>query len=178
MSGLREQVAFAISHGNLTQNAEEETSADLIGALARADPLGAALWRVTGNMDVSSFREACELLYHRVGVHGQAPELRRRTCRQAIEEWLACLCPKCGGRSYVVSEAGVRSQCKDCKGTGRGRMSDDDRMVAMRVGKSTYSKLVAILDEAHALLNAADRVVAKQISEQLERKPLIGKIMR
>ena len=180
MSGLREQVAFAISHGNLTQNSNVETSADLIGALALSDPLGAALWRVTGNLDAASFRNARTLLLAALFErHPAVPaRLLREVCNMALEEWLACLCPTCAGRAFVVSDKGVRGQCPTCKGSGRGRQTDAARMATLRVGNATYSKLVAALDEAHAALNAADRAVAKQIACQLDRKFDIKRVLR
>lgn len=172
MSGLREQVAYAISHGNLTQNENEETAADLIGALAMADPLGAALWRVTGNLDPVAFRRARHLLLTEVlGMNTKQPlSLLGRVCQLSMEEWLACLCSTCGGRAFVTSASGVRSTCKACKGTGRGRQTDEARMAALHVGKATYSKLVAVIERAHEVLNAADRRVSRQIAQQLERK--------
>jgi hypothetical protein len=171
-NNLREAVAYAISHGNLTQNHREETAADLIGALAMADPLGAALWRVTGNLDASAFRRARALLLAWLQKHylNVPPELLRRVCQQALEEWLACLCSTCEGRAYVTSEAGVRSTCRACRGTGRGRSSDAERMKAMGIGKATYSKLVDVLNNAHEELSAADRRVVRQMSQQLGRK--------
>ena len=172
MSGLREQVAFAISHGNLTQSDREETAADLIGALAMADPLGAALWRVTGNLDAAAFRRARGLLLTELlGANEKIPLVTMsRLCQKALEEWLACLCPTCNGRAFVTSAAGVRSTCHDCHGTGRGRSSDAERMKALGVGKATYSKLIAVFERAHVLLNASDKRVSRQVAQQLERK--------
>jgi hypothetical protein len=170
--GLREQVAYAISHGRLTQSNTEETAADLIGALAMADPLGAALWRVTGNLDPVAFRRARHLLFDKL--HNEHLDVRislmQGVCQQAMEEWLACLCPACNGRAFVTSAEGVRSTCPECHGTGRGRSSDDERMKKLHIGAASYSKLVVVLDEAHTILNSADRKVARQISKQLERK--------
>ena len=168
---LREQMAYAISHGNLQQSEHEETAADLIGALAMADPLGAALWRVTSNLDPVAFRRARSMLVEKIcATHLDLPtELVRRVCQQAMEEWLACLCSTCNGRSFVTSAGGVRSTCKACHGTGRGRSTDAERMTVLRVGKATYSKLVAVLDEAHAMLNASDKRVSRQVAVQLGR---------
>ena len=169
---LREQVAYAISKGNLTQNEREETSADLIGALAMADPLGAALWRVTGNLDPVAFRRARALLReHLANGNDYTPRPQLDDVAQiAMEEWLACLCHACNGRAFVVNAAGVRSTCPECHGTGRGRSTDAERMRRLRVGNATYSKLVAVFAEAHAILNRADSRVSRQISEQLERR--------
>jgi hypothetical protein len=43
-------------------------------------------------------------------------------------------------------------------------------MKALGVGSATYSKLVAVLGEAHDMLNAADHKVARQIHQQLGGK--------
>lgn len=179
MTGLREQVAFAISHGNMTQNNEEETAADLIGALAMTDPLGAALWRVVGNMDAGSFRDARLLLYNRLLPMSKQPHaLVWRVANLALEEWLACPCPTCKGLGYTVNRVKRRKQCVECGGSGRGRLPNDERMQRLRVGCATYSKLLAVLDAAQECLTTADRAVESQLAAQLEHKSLIlGKIL-
>ncbi len=172
---LREQLAHDIALGDMSSSDTEETALDRIGALARTDPLGAALWRVVGNMDVGSFRYARSLLadlLHKDHVHSY--EACRRVANIASEEWLACQCETCGGRKFVVAPVtGTRSKCPDCHGTGRGRHSDEKRMAALGIGNSGYSKLTDLFVRAHALLNASDARVERELSYQLERrKPL------
>lgn len=174
MSGLREQVAFAISHGNMVQNSEEETAADLIGALAMTDPLGAALWRVVGNLDAGSFRSAREMLYARLlPMTSQPHALVMRVATLALEEWLACPCPECDGLGYTVNRVKRRKRCAVCEGTGRGRLSDNERMARLHVGCATYAKLIEVLDKALDCIVSADLAVETQLAEQLERKSLI-----
>lgn len=179
MSTLRELLAHDISHGCMEQSDTEETGADRIGALARADPLGAALWRVTGNLDVGSFIAARGYLVERLFVKN--PKHARATlaavAQKTMEEWLACLCEACGGRKFVVDEeTSVRSTCPECHGTGRGRHSDAERMSALRLNNRGYANVVQVFALAHDLLNAADARVDRQVSYQLERrKPMIRK---
>ncbi len=175
MSNLRELVAYAIAKGDLSQNPNEETCADVIAALARADVLGAALWRVTGNMDPQSFIAARGYLVHRlIENKGDVPVSngeRGAVAQQVMQEWLACQCETCAGRKYVTDpESGSRSPCHDCEGTGRGRQNPEQRKAALRVGSATYSRLSHVFDLAHRLLNQADARVERQISYQLERR--------
>jgi hypothetical protein len=171
MSGLREQVAFAISHGNMTQNVREETCADLIGALAMANPLGAALWRVTGNLDASALRRAKRLLAERIMLFCTFDEpLIWKMATMALQEWLACLCPDCNGKAQKPNQRGVREVCKTCNGTGRGRYSDAARTRALGVDYDTYIECHEVLKRAHEELTTADRNVTIEIYQQLERK--------
>ena len=172
MSYGRELVSFALAHGDLTQDANEDTSADAIGALARSDPLGAALWRLTSTMDAASFLAARGYLSAILRKDGQAaPTVTHAVAHSAIEEWLACQCHTCGGRRFVIVES-VKTKCEPCGGTGRGRHSDDVRMAALGMGPASYSKVTAIFERAHELLVAADARVERQVSYQLERKTL------
>jgi hypothetical protein len=167
VSGLREQVAFAISHGNLSQSVREETSADLIGALAMANPLGAALWRVTGNLDAAALRRAHSILSRELG--GDEVEFRK-IAMLALREWMLRLCPECNGRGCVVNDKGVRSGCMACHSTGRGKYTEAARREALGMPPAAYDRLAPLLDKAHALLTAADRMVTVEVYQQLERK--------
>ena len=176
MSGLREQVAFAISHGNMTQNVREETCADLIGALAMANPLGAALWRVTGNLDASALRRAKRLLAERIMLFCTFDEpLVWKLSTLALQEWLACLCPDCNGKAQAPNKRGVREVCPTCHGTGRGRYSDAARARALGVDAGWYDGCAEVLKRAHEELTTADRNVTVEIYQQLERKVPIVK---
>ncbi len=171
MSNLRELVSYAISKGNLSHNPNEETSADVIGGLARADPLGAALWRVVGQHDVGAFRNAIRLLAAKLLDFKVAEAVLLRLCFKAIEEWLSVPCPTCKGRCFTLSDTGVRATCWDCKGNGRGTHTAENRMAHLQVGRRQYAPLVQVFDRAHVLLNAADGRVNRQLSHQLERRP-------
>lgn len=173
MSNIRELVAYAIAKGDLRQDPNEETCADAIGALARADALGAALWRVIGNMDAQAFIVARERLIERLN-NSDIPTTRGElyaVAQKSLEEWLAVQCETCGGRRFVVNEEdGVRKTCNMCAGTGRGRYTPDERIKALKIGKATYARLSSFFDEAHRLLNQADARVERQIAYQLERR--------
>jgi predicted RNA-binding Zn-ribbon protein involved in translation (DUF1610 family) len=168
--GLRELLTHDLAMGRLTHNPNRETSADRIGALGRADALGAALWRVLGLGDPGSFREAIELLYERMVRSYQRSPLMKRLCLKAIEEWLGCPCPVCGGRSHAVNKDGVRVECTECGGTGRGSHSHEARMKFLHIGKKDYAQLLSAFDHAKGLLSVADGMVSGQISRQLERR--------
>ncbi len=175
VSNLRELVAYAIAKGDLSQNPNEETCADVIAALARADALGAALWRVTGNMDPQSFIAARRYLTTRLD---ESPDNipttyaeKNAVAQIVLQEWLACQCERCEGRKYVVNpETKTRSACPECDGTGRGRQKPEQRMAALKVGNASYARLSHVFDLAHRLLNQADARVERQIMYQLERR--------
>lgn len=82
MSNMRELIYFSLSHGDLHQDPEHETGCDRIAALARSDPLGAALWRVMGSHDVHSVKEAMRLLSAQLHIGSTA-------ALTAIADWLA-----------------------------------------------------------------------------------------
>jgi DnaJ-class molecular chaperone len=176
MTGLREQVAYAIGKGNLTQSDHEETCADILGAFAMANPLGAALWRVTGNLDANALRRAHSLLTHELLSFCQEDtRYMEAVSTLALREWLVCLCPECGGRS-VVKKTTRPMRCKSCNGTGRGKY--DDRTREQAVGATTRircAELPLVLEKAHAIMSDADRKVELEVGAQLERSVLIPK---
>lgn len=180
MTALRELIAHDLALGDMSDDPREETALDRIGALARTDPLGAALWRVTGNMDVGSFRTARGILAMRLYKDDSVPMLWcERVANVALEEWLLCQCKTCGGRKFVIADGtGTRSTCPDCKGSGKGRHDDVMRMKALEIGNGAYSRLTDYFDRSHALLNGSDARVERQLSYQLERKPLKGNTKR
>ena len=168
---MRELVSYAIAKGNLSHNPLEETGADVIGALARVDPLGAALWRVVGQHDLGAFKRAIEILTEKLKPLGVSPRLISKVCFAAIEEWMSVPCPTCLGRCFTVSPTGVRATCWDCKGNGRGTHSPEQRMSFLGVGRRAYAGLVVAFEKAHVIINAADGRVNRQLSHQLERQP-------
>ena len=168
---LREMMYYTLAHGDLAQNPREETGADRLGALARSDPLGAALWRIVGSHDVVAFRKAITLLAARL--HNPESSTTRAIARRAIEEWLICICDTCNGRKFVTDDKGVRSTCHVCHGSGRGRTSDDERIRAMHLSRRQYAHLTTEFDAAHTALTKADSRCGRQVAYQLEhRKPL------
>ena len=180
-AGLRELLSYDIANGDMTQNPREETACDRIGALARADKLGAALWRVTGNMDPRALIGAREMLVARLLGPRDNPTIIRALCWQALKEWLVTLCPTCTGRRFTTDAAGVRAECGECRGSGKGRHSDSERMRVLGVGRAGYERYAPMFATAHSILTSADARVYAQVSRQLGRrvpKPLYSKANR
>jgi hypothetical protein len=170
---IQRQVAHSIARGDLSQDANNETAADRIGALARSDPLGSALLRVLWQHDVSSLRDVFSLLAQRLVDKGKmeaGSPLLMPLVRQAVEEWCVCQCAKCGGHKFTPSPEGVRAVCDECAGTGKGTHTPEERMRALHIGYREYAHVVAVFAYAATLLSAADNRVARQVSKQLERK--------
>lgn len=174
MSGerIRRQLGYSMSKGRLAQSATEETDADRIGALAMSDKLGAAILHVLFEHDRSSLREACVLLGERLVERGKMKaddRLLGPLCMQALEEWMCCQCPACGGHRFVNSPEGVRATCGECAGTGRGSYDHSVRMYALKLTAREYARLIPVFECAAKLLTAADNRVAGQVRKQLER---------
>lgn len=112
MSNLRELMYFSIAHGDLDHDPDHETGADRIAALARADPLGAALWRVMGSHDVHAFKEAVTLLAHAVPMPWSFALV-------AVEEWMANAPPTVSKARQVLVEAEARASRQMAEQLGR-----------------------------------------------------------
>lgn len=174
MSGerLKRQIAHSISRGDLQQDANNETAADRVGALARSDPLGAAILHVLWEHDLGSLREVFSILAARLvekGAMKADDPLLMSLVRQATEEWMVCQCAKCGGHKFTSSPEGVRAVCGECAGTGKGVSSHEERMKALHIGAREYSHLIPVFECAAKLLTAADNKIAGQVRRQLER---------
>lgn len=144
MSTLREQLAHDLTKGDMSGDESSETALDRIGALARVDPLGAALWRLTSDMNVSSLRDAMQILAMRtftgkmVYVETVVPHIYSQVAQAALQAWLS-----------------------RAEGTGVEEI--------MRVtGLSPVSR--DKFDAAYALILAADARVERQLGYQLGHK--------
>ena len=166
------QISYSIGKGDLTQDPNEETGADRIGALACADPLGAALWRVLWRHDAGAFKEARSLLAIRLVERnkiGPRSPFLAALCHKAMEEWLVCICDECQGHKFVPSPEGVRATCPTCQGTGKGEHTPAERMRALHCGYREYAMLASVFTAASSILTTADSKVGRQVSKQLER---------
>jgi hypothetical protein len=167
---LQEAMAMTISRGDLRHSVLEETGADRMGALGRSDPLGAALWRVTDDLDARALIRAGILLARRVLKGRDDPELILRLSQTVLREWLANRCRKCHGRGFIYANGMVHDVCKVCRGEGVRRHSDSERVRAMQfTDRRMYGKWERRFADAHAALADANFKVRRQAARQLER---------
>ncbi len=168
---LRQRVASDIAAGRLTHNPLIETSADRIGALARSDRLGAALWRILADHDEHCVREAIQLLVYRLRKmeKPKGRDLTQRLCWVVLQEWLANKCKKCHGRGLVYNTEGVASACSACGGTTLRHHSDTERARGLGVREETCVKWTPLFVKAHGMLSDAESRTGRGVAFQLER---------
>jgi hypothetical protein len=168
---LRQRISSDIAAGRLTHSPLVETSADRIGALARSDALGAALWRILGDHDEGSVRDALGLMVHRLRKteKPKGRDLTLRMCWVVLQEWLANKCKKCHGRGLVYNVAGVADACSSCGGTALRHHSDTERARGLGVREETCVKWSPLFAKAHGILSDAESRVGRGIAYQLER---------
>lgn len=147
--GVRERTFLAIAHGYLAGE-----GVVLVGALARCDPIGAALWRMmAGDNGRELFDRTRALLAQRMGIpRPPGPEI----AGLAIIEYINPACPACFGRGYLIHEWGSTTSCKECGGSGR-RVGDDvlrRRLLGMRAAE--YRKWQPRFSEAYQILADED----------------------
>lgn len=172
---LREVLNYDIAKGRLVHNPNHESAADRIGALGRSDPLGAALWRVLGQGDKASFREACFRLADRLEPVDVPHSKLVCLCVKFVQEWVGSPCSTCFGRAHVTTDSGVRVQCVDCMGTGRGAHSAENRMDFLGICRGEYSQYAPLFIRARDVLSKADSRVFGQIARELERPGTLRK---
>ena len=166
---LRRLIARALASSDLSTSAITESAVDRVAAMAFADPLGAALWRLRLGHDAHSFKQAHALLAQRTKRMAPDPAIRLRLCETVLREWLDRNCRACMGRSARVNENGVMRPCRTCEGTGLRRYSDVWRMGQMRFDRRVYAKWESRFALAHDILTAADQAAHRQIAQQLGR---------
>ena len=167
---LQEAMASTIARGDLCHNVLIETGADRMGALGRSDALGAALWRVTDDMDVRALIQSAVLLARRVRRGRENMAMVQRMCAIVVREWLDDKCQKCGGRGYLVAEAQVTHTCTLCRGEGVRRHSDAERCRAMAVDRKAYAQWEPRFAAAHTALADANVRVRRDAARQLGRR--------
>lgn len=166
---LRELIAFTIASGDLTHSPLIETGADRMGALAFADPLGAALWRLLIDHDKHAWVAAREALRKKISNRRDDPVIYRRLCDAVLAEWMVPWCKKCGGRGSKGEHGEVKVACTACDATGVGRHSDADRMRVMGFNRGQLVKWEGKFALAHRKLSEADSQTGREVANQLER---------
>lgn len=152
MSTLREQLAHDLTKGDMSGDESTETALDRIGALARVDPLGAALWRLTSDMNVSSLRDAMQILAMRtytgkmVYVEGVVPHIYAQVAQAALQVWLARA--EGAGIAEIMRVTGLNASARPT------------------------------FDRAHALIVEADARVERQLGYQLGHKAISKPLRR
>lgn len=125
----RESLATAL-HSSHLEHGTHDCPIDKIGALARSDDLGAALWRLKYGRDDRALPEAARILYARVVKRASRKRWRNSMMsrydlmvKQCLDEYLIDKCKSCHGRGELGSEYDrrqtVRSLCGRCGGNGR-----------------------------------------------------------
>lgn len=165
---VQEKIGWAISAGNLNQNAERESASDRIAALAITGELASCLYRIRYGGQVEYRKRAVLLLA--ADLRGKSkrnrwklphPDIIERLAGQAIIEWMEPLCPECRGRKFVGLERlpgamGVPKICPACSGNGTGKISQAARSRALGV---SLAVLRANWDERLTALVARLRTV-------------------
>lgn len=160
-----------ISKGNLRQDANNETGADRIAALALADQLGAALWRLTDDLDPHVYPRVVALLTHRLrrGNEHEPWKLTRKIAERAVWEFVNDKCPKCNGTGTLISATGVADACTLCDSTGARRHTDASRSRTTKLSRESCQKLGFRFDAAVDTLTQADSGCARRVIQKLGR---------
>lgn len=169
MANLRKLVAAALSSSNLAVSDISETAIDRIAAMAFADPLGSALWRLRLGHNPQAFRQAHLILASRARRICPSLPLRLKLCETVLHEWLDQNCRTCGGRGYKPDAHGVKGLCPTCEGSRVRRYSDVWRMGQMGWNLATYRKWERRFATLHERIAEADAEVYVEIARQLER---------
>lgn len=166
---IRERVISDIAKGNLRQNPNEETGADRIAALAWADPLGAALWRLIDDLDPHVYPKVVALLTRRMGRDREPLRLTRKIAERAVFEYVNDKCPKCSGTGTLIASNGVADACTLCDSTGARRHTDASRARTTRLSRDACANLSGRFDDAVDLLTQADSGTARRVIQKLGR---------
>lgn len=164
-------IVKALQGLDMVDDARRETGLDRIGALACADPLGAALWRVKWAGDPKSFKVALFLLVKRVRRPHEARSVVEKLCATVLREWLEELCRHCMGRGVMVVPGTPigRHACPVCNGTGVRRPSEQQRAARMRFPVEKYPQWERRFRRVELAISRADSSVWATVADQLER---------
>lgn len=166
---LREAMAATIAHGDLRHDVNRETGADRIGALGRADPLGAALWRVSDDHDARSMIAATRMLAKQIARGRESTTILVRLAAAVIKEWLDNKCRKCKGRGFLMNHDKVTHVCTHCRGETIRRPSDAERCRSLKIDRRAYAKWERRFADAHAVVATANDAARRDVARQLER---------
>lgn len=148
---LKESVGTAVNASNLASDENKECPVDRIAAMARADALGSALWRIKVGGDMGALAPAAILLAHRVSHSegfaqwGLTDHLKLLSmCKRVLNEWLQDKCTQCKGRGRTgMGKGKVISSSVDCPCcAGSGRVGHVGKITAALIatGEATYQR--------------------------------------
>lgn len=159
---LREIVACAVAAG---------VNTDVIAALAFADRLGSALWRLKYANDAGSYQPALQLVVKRMlRAKPEGRGLTTRIAERALHEYLDENCNYCGGRGMIYAMERAVHSCTHCDGTGRKRHQNFERALAVGVPIERYPKFASRFERAAEIISNADQFAAKDIARQLSNR--------
>lgn len=172
---MREAVGRALNSSDLSQQ-EYETAVDRVGALARATDLGRALfhWGYAGDETASrsAFKHLIRKAQRRTRVYKHHKEypLLERVVKLVLYEWKYQGCIACGGAGEFVDEdKKLKIVCQNCRGSGKKRYSDSERIEALQVDVFTYKRWEANIALIWQVVTGADIAAAVVCRAQLER---------
>lgn len=171
MTDFRNLLVASLLGSNMTGSPLHETALDRIGALAFADPLGAAAFRAKYCRDHREIRHAHQLLTKRVRRHTDNRHAVARVCALVLDEWLDDNCHSCSGRGHavVVGVPVSGKACPTCGGTGKRPVSEQRRAVRLGIPVAAYLRWVAKCNRAELTLANAESAVWRELAFQLER---------
>lgn len=177
MPDIREKVGKACLTSDMGDRpGAYEVDNDRVGALGRAaaiTPLGAAITRWIGAMDLASYIEVVHTLAGMITTEfGTQQDLAQRIAIQACREFGDWACTECGGRGEAVSGTGVHFVCPMCNGSTLRRYEDRQRADALQLSLLDFQaqarRLVWALDQLQRCDHIARGVAHAQLSETPE----------
>jgi hypothetical protein len=89
--------------------------------------------------------------------------------RQAIMESVVDHCPTCQGRGEIFNTEGVVKQCVECRGSGKRRYSDAERLEALQLDGKEFDRANRQLGEALKFLAMAEAEAIRTAKKLLEK---------
>lgn len=162
-------VLAVLGDGNLTQNPNRTSGADVVAALGCCDPLGAALLRVHATRTQASWQEAARRLAERVAPKTRDVDMEayRRIALIALMEYVDRACDHCRGTGIRYDDRGVRRTCGACGGTGQRTPSSRVRATALGVSSKDYRALESVFSKCHWELKVAEADAGAMMSYKL-----------
>jgi hypothetical protein len=172
---MREAVGRALNSSDLAQH-EYEAAIDRVGALAKATELGRALFHWVYGGDETASRSAYKHLLKkaqrktRVYRHHKEFSLLEAVVKLVLYEWKYQHCIACGGaKEFMDEEKKLKIVCQTCRGSGKRRYSDGERMDALKMDAFTYKRWERNISEVWHCVTGADISTAVVCRAQLER---------
>lgn len=170
MTAIEKSAARALSAGRLRHDPLTTSGADIIGALAAATKLGSHLWRVKWAGDKTSVKPTAILLAKKIARTGEKNgRFLTRLATIALQEYVDTRCTHCNGRGHTTNADRVVSSCTHCHGTGIAQISDQRRIMALRISDHAYlNGWKARFSQAHSVLAEHDSDTGIVMREQLK----------